>query len=80
MCKSKHKGGLGFKDLRIFNIVLLAKQSLRVLQNTDSLPHQVLKAKYFPRTGFMQSKLGHASSYTWQGIWEGKKILEKGRY
>lgn len=28
----------------------------------------------------MQSKLGHASSYTWQGIWEGKKILEKGSY
>ena len=37
----KSKGGMGFKDLRAFNMALLAKQGWRLKQNLDSLSHSV---------------------------------------
>lgn len=46
--RSKGCGGLGFKDYRLFNQALLARQDWRLLDNLDSLCVRVLKAKYFP--------------------------------
>lgn len=69
---------MGFKDIRAFNQALLAKQGWRVLTNESSLLHQIYKAKYFSHTTFMESKLRHAPSYTWRGIWETKSLLKKG--
>jgi hypothetical protein len=45
---SKAQGGLGFRDLVIFNKALLAKQCWRLLKNPDSLVARILQAKYFP--------------------------------
>jgi hypothetical protein len=48
LSSNKAAGGLGFHDLHIFNLAMLARQSWRLLKYPDSLCAKVLKAKYFP--------------------------------
>ncbi|XP_019171157.1 PREDICTED: uncharacterized protein LOC109166713 [Ipomoea nil] len=45
LCIPKKHGGLGFKDLRAFNLAMLGKQAWRLLTNTDSLVARVYKAR-----------------------------------
>ena len=58
MCLPKDKRGLGFSDLKSFNLVLLAKQGWRLQTNTSSLFYQVYKAKYFPKEEFVDAEIG----------------------
>ena len=44
MCLLKDEGELGFRDLKEFNLALLAKQGWRLQTNTTSLAHKVFKA------------------------------------
>jgi len=46
LTKSKMEGGMGFRDLALFNDSLLAKQALRLLKNQDSLFYKVFKARF----------------------------------
>lgn len=78
MCKPKSEGGMGFKDLRLFNLALLAKQSWRLLTHISSLVHQILKEKYFPHTSMYEAKMGHSPSYTWRGIFESIYTIKLG--
>ncbi|KAG2666985.1 hypothetical protein I3760_15G091300 [Carya illinoinensis] len=70
--------GMGFRDLHLFNLVLLAKQGWRLLRNEDSLLYKVYKAKYFPNSSLFEAKVCASSSYIWKGIWEALDCLRKG--
>lgn len=48
-------GGLGLRDIHVFNMAMLAKQGWRLLQNPESLCARVLRAKYFPQGDISQS-------------------------
>ncbi|XP_037495086.1 uncharacterized protein LOC119370621, partial [Jatropha curcas] len=56
MSFSKQQGGMGFRDLRHFNLAMLAKQGWRLLQAKDTLFYRIFKAKYFPRGDFFKAQ------------------------
>ncbi|KAL4627161.1 hypothetical protein ACB092_05G147900 [Castanea dentata] len=68
MCLPKERGGLGFRDLRTFNLAILAKQGWRLQTNSSSLFYRVYKAKYFPNCDFVDAELGGQPSYAWRSI------------
>ncbi|KAL0312576.1 UNVERIFIED_CONTAM: hypothetical protein Sradi_5656900 [Sesamum radiatum] len=69
---------MGFRNLRAFNLAMLAKQGWRILQKPNLLLSQILKSRYFPKCDFLQAKNGYNPSFTWRSIWEGRSTLEAG--
>ena len=69
-----------FRDLRSFNLAMLAKQGLRMLQDQNSLLSRCFKAKYFPRCGFLEVTDCLNSSYVWKSVLVAKQILKQGCY
>jgi hypothetical protein len=74
----KQLGGLGFRDLEVFNLALLAKQGWRLIQQPNSLLAQVLKGMYFPGATFLQAKIGANPSFTWRSMLNVRPLLEEG--
>jgi hypothetical protein len=78
LTKSKSKGGLGFRDLYIFNLAMLAKQAWRILLFPETLCAQILRAKYFPGRSILETKARSGISYTWRSILKGAQLLKEG--
>jgi hypothetical protein len=78
MGRTKEKGGLGFRDLEMFNLSLLAKQGWRLLQTLDLLAATIIREKYYPHGTFLDSNIGHRPSYAWRSIWKAKSFLYEG--
>ena len=62
MVKPKKGGGLGFRDMELFNLALLARQSWKLLNEPDTLSARLLKAVYYPDTTILEAELGHHPS------------------
>jgi ribonuclease HI len=77
-CQPKKSGGMGFRNIKDFNLALLAKQGWRILSNPDSLLARCLKARYFPSGNLLKASLGHIPSYTWRSIQGALWILNRG--
>ncbi|KAL4348938.1 hypothetical protein GQ457_17G007600 [Hibiscus cannabinus] len=78
LCKPKVAGGLGFRDLKSFNLALLAKQVWRLLCNKESLCFRTLSAKYFPQGDILSAKQGDKASYVWSSIFKAKEAFKDG--
>jgi hypothetical protein len=75
----KYLGGLGFKDMELFNLALVAKkQAWRVLQSPHILSARILRAVYFPDRNIMSAELGSRPSQIWRAILEGRDALRLG--
>lgn len=80
LCMAKERGGMGFRDLESFNIALLAKQGWRIIENPDSLLARLLKARYFPRSSFLEANPGHNPSYAWRSLIKARDTIQSGSY
>ena len=78
MYLSKEKGGMGFRDLKTFNLALLAKQGWRLQTNSSSLFHQFYKAKYFPMCNFLEADMGCQPSYAWRSLMAAQALVKQG--
>ena len=78
LSQPKNDGGMGFRDLRSFNLAMLAKQGWRLLHDHDSLLSQCFKARYFPRCHFLDAVDSPNSSYVWKSMVAALPILKSG--
>ncbi|XVE89752.1 hypothetical protein DITRI_Ditri20bG0020100 [Diplodiscus trichospermus] len=73
---SKNLGGLGFRDLEVFNDALLAKQAWRVLQEPNALWVKILKGLYFHDRDFFETRKGSRASWSWSSLLVGRDFLK----
>lgn len=78
MCLPKDERGLGFRDLKAFNLALLAKQGWKLQNCTNTFVHRVFKAQYLKNGKFLSAELDHHPSYTWRGFMSAQSIVQKG--
>ncbi|XP_051221867.1 uncharacterized protein [Lolium perenne] len=76
--RPKTQGGVGFRDLRVLNQALLARQAWRLIQFPDSLCARLLKARYYPFGDLLDTAFIQNQSQTWQGIVYGLDLLKQG--
>jgi hypothetical protein len=74
---SKSKGGMGFRDLAMFNKALLAKQLWRITQDPTSLVAIIIKAKHFPRSNVFEAKLGSRPSLSWRSMLSVRELVKQ---
>ena len=72
----KGGGGLGFKDLHVFNLSMLARQGWRILQAPESLCSRVLRALYFEDGDLLKAKPKAGMSYVCRSILKGLEVLD----
>ena len=78
ICIPMEKGGLGFRDLKNFNLALLAKQLWRLIQYPSSLLARVLKGRYFRNTNPITVEKASSPSYVWRSMMAGRPLLKSG--
>jgi hypothetical protein len=71
----KEDGGLGFRDFHSFNMAMVAKQGWNFMHHPSSLVARIYKARYFPRTSFLESNIGSNPSFAWRSIWRARQVL-----
>jgi hypothetical protein len=74
----KCKGGMGFRDIRCFNLAMLGKQGWWLIIRPDSLCARILKGIYYHDMEFMRATREKHASSTWRAILAGHEALQHG--
>jgi hypothetical protein len=74
MSRPKCVGGIGFRDMRLFNIAMLGKQGWRLMTRPDSLCARVLKGRHFPNGDFITATKKRHTSHTLACHSSGKEL------
>lgn len=77
MTAPKALGGLGLRDIQLFNQALLAKLAWRIITVPDCLLARILKGKYCQRTSFLDANLPSTCSHGWRSILFGRDLLKE---
>ncbi|CAL1374304.1 unnamed protein product [Linum trigynum] len=74
----KMEGGMGFRDMKGFNLALLAKQLWNLYQRPESLIARILRAKYHKRSSILEANVGHNPSFVWRSLFTAQEFLHRG--
>jgi hypothetical protein len=69
---------MGFRDLHLFNLAMLARQGWRLLLDPESLCAQVLRAKYYPDGNLLSAFEKPGISYSRRSIVRGLQAIKSG--
>lgn len=78
LIQHKSVGGMGFRDLHLFNKAMLGKQGWGLVTRPKSLYARVLKGRYYHDGDFMGDIRRKHSSHTWRAILDRKEVLGSG--
>ncbi|XP_026416236.1 uncharacterized protein LOC113311639 [Papaver somniferum] len=73
----KEDGGLGFRDLQIFNRALLAKSAWRICTDQTSICSKYPQAKYFPNGDMFNLKKCSSTTWSWTSISSELNFIQK---
>lgn len=76
MTKTKAEGGLGFRDIHLFNQALLAKQTWRIITKPNCLLARILLGKYCHKQSILNVEAPSACSHGWRSILHGRDLLK----
>ncbi|KAL9689246.1 hypothetical protein QQ045_033681 [Rhodiola kirilowii] len=79
MYRKKEGGGIGFKDLRIFNEAILMKICWRMLTQPQLLVSKVLKAWYCQNSDLSYASLKGRLSHIWRGVMKNIQLFWSGQ-
>jgi hypothetical protein len=72
----KSMGGFGFKDTKLMNQEMLARQCWRIINKPESLSLKLLISIYFPRGNFLDTVFRQDASPSWHGIEHGLELIK----
>jgi hypothetical protein len=78
LTRPKNFGGMGFRDMRLLNQAMLARQCWRIVSKPNSLCARLLKSIYYPSGNFMDTVFRQDASPSWRGIEHGLELLNRG--
>jgi hypothetical protein len=78
LTQPKTQGGMGFRDLKLFNLAMLGKQGWRLMVQLESLCARVLKGRYYHDSDFLDCSRRKKSSHTWRAVPAGRDVLKAG--
>lgn len=78
VCVPKGVGGLGFRSMKNWNSISLAKLAWRFLTEPGSLWVQLIKAKYFTQGRGENDDSRVTDSHIWRSLLHGRDVLQPG--
>ena len=76
LTRPKAKGGLGLRDIQLFNQALLAKVAWRILTVPNCLLSRILLGKYCHNKSFLEVSVPSVCSHGWRSILHGLELLK----
>ena len=76
LTRPKAKGGLGLRDIQLFNQALLAKVAWRILTVPNCLLSRILLGKYCHNKSFLEVYVPSVCSHGWRSILHGLELLK----
>ena len=76
LTKPKAQGGLGLRDIQLFNQALLAKLAWRILTAPNCLLSRILLGKYCHNKSFLEVSVPKVCSHGWRSVLHGLELLK----